>query len=171
MNTGELACKTLDRMAELMDKREKIIELKICQGLTGEIYNQKFIDLLRELRGLNLVEKCTFQKKGIAWDSIRLSKKGIEMASRIKDDDMRKYFIVAITIYCDQKKFTPNELCELLSKTDSFKSKDEVEEIIKNFRKMFVIEENYVKIGKDWKRTTRVKDCVFNTILIMEETK
>jgi hypothetical protein len=82
---------------------------------------------------------------------------------------MQKYFIVAITIYCDQKKFTPNELGELLSKTDSFESKDEVEEIIRNFRKMFVTEESYVKIGKDWKRTIRIKDCVFNTILIMEE--
>ena len=171
MSIGELACKILGRVAELNGLGElKVTETLICQEFTDEAYDQEFYDLLRGFRSLGITEMYNFSRRDKVWDCIQLSKKGKELVDAIKDDEMQKYFIVAITIYCNQRKFTPNELAELLSKTDSFKSKDEVEEILENFRKMFAIEENYVKIGRDWKRTIRIKDCVFG-IFIIEEPK
>jgi len=170
MNTGELACEILESMAELTDKKVSITGFEICRELIGKESDQGFINLLRELMSLGIVERYDFVSRGIIGYYIRLSEKGTRMVSKIKDNNMQKYFIVAITIYCNQKKFTPNELGELLSKTDSFENKDEVEKIIKNFQKNFIIEEKPVIIGEISKIAVRIKDCVFDMIA-MEEVK
>jgi hypothetical protein len=161
MNTGELACGVLDEMDRLMNEEEKITGFEICQKLTGEERDQEFTNLLGELIALNIVERYDFVgRNGIGY-YIQLSNIGKNTVRKIEDVEMRKYFIVAIIIYCNQKKFTPNELGELLSKTDSFENKDEIERIIENFRKIFGIEESFVKINGDWKRAMKIKDCAF----------
>lgn len=168
MSIGELACETLKLMSELMNNKEKITGFEICQELTGKIDDQEFISLVKELIALSIVERYDFVGRNDIGRYIQLSEKGKKITDRIKDDDLRKYFIVAITIYCNQKKLTSNELYKLLSKITSFKSEDDVREIIKNFRKAFVIEEKFTKVGKNWKRAIRIKDCVFD-ILVTEE--
>ena len=170
MSVGELACETLKRMSELMNDKEKITGFEICQELTGKIDDQEFISLVKELIALSIVERYDFVGRNDIGRYIQLSEKGKKMTDRIKDDDLRKYFIVAITIYCNQKKLTSNELYKLLSKITSFKSEDDVREIIKNFRKTFVIEEKFTKVGENWKRAIKIKDCAFD-IIAMEEPK
>lgn len=164
MNTGGLACGIIGSIAKSMDERVKTMEYEICHKLTGKTTDQECISLIKKLIALGLVERYKTRYY------IRLSDMGKQLASAIEGGEMQKYFIVAITIYCNQEKLTSNEFGELLSKTDSFGNKNEVEKIIENFRKIFATEESYVKIGKDWKKTIRIKSCVFS-IFIMEETK
>jgi len=148
----------------------RITEILICQEFTDEAYSQEFYDLIRMFRKLGITERYGFPKRDMVWDYVQLSEKGVNLANKLKDDDLRRYFIVAITIYCNQKKFSSNELSKLLSETDSFESKDEVEEIIENFRKKFIIEEKPAVVAKISKMAIEIKDCVFD-VFIIEESK
>ena len=147
MQTGKLACEILRIMAELMNEKTRITGYEICQKLTGKEHDRKFIDLIRKLIALGIVERYDFIGRDEIGYYIRLSDIGKRTTSRIEDLEMRKYFIVAITIYCNQKNISSKELCEMLSKTDSFENKEEnVMGIIRNFQGIFALEERSIMI-------------------------
>ncbi len=168
MDTGELACKTLEEMERLMNEEVGITGFEICQKLTGENRNQQFVDLIKKLKNLGIIESYASLGKNEIGYYIQLSDIGKNTVEKIKNDDMRRYFIVAITIYCNQRKFSSGELGELLSKTDSFESKDEVERVVENFRKMFIVEEKPAVVEKISKMAIRIKNCAFDMFLAME---
>ena len=146
MRTGEVACGTLEEMERLTNEGVKITGFEICQKLTGENRNQQFVDLIKKFKNLGIIENYTFFGKDEIGHYNRLSDIGKNTVEKIKNTEMRKYFIVAITIYCNQNKISSKELCEILSETDSFKSGEEVMEIIYNFQGMFGLEERSIMI-------------------------
>ena len=146
MNTGELACETLEKMEKLTNGGAKITGFEICQKLTGKNRNQQFVDLIKKFKNLGIIEDYTFFGKDELGHYIQLSDIGKNTVEKIKNDDMRRYFIVAITIYCNQNKISSKELCEMLSETDSFENEEEVMKVIKNLQRIFALEERSIMI-------------------------
>ena len=163
MDTGKLACGILNEMDRLMNEGGIITGFEICEKLTGEKHNKKFAMLVERLKSVGIIENhIHFDGKAVG-QYIHLSDKGKSaiIHLRSKDIRMKKYFIVAITVYCNQKMFTSKELCKFLASTDCFESEVETAEIIENFIRSCSIEEKFTRIKGKWKRSMRLKDCAF----------
>lgn len=163
MGTGELACGILEEMDRSMNEGGIITGFEICEKLTGEKHNKKFAMLVERLKSVGIIENhIHFDGKAVG-QYIHLSDKGKNAVihPQSKDIRMKKYFIVAITVYCNQRMFTSKELCKFLASTDCFESELETAEIIKNFIRSGSIEKKFARIKGEWRWSMRLKDCAF----------